>query len=378
MSSRQKFFLMAIALPTYKLSMLPSYAYSISGRDSWLTILCMLLLDVGVLCMIYIVKSRVGILNFDSKIANSVMKGLAVVFCAYFIFQTALLATETIEYSVQVFFDGAKRLQLIIPLILSAVYIGYKGAKTVGRCADIFIWGLVITLGISLVFNSATPDIDNLFPVLDERGGDKLLSGYNIFLWFGDYLPFLFIDLKDRKKVSTTPIVFGALLISVCVSAVFAIFTMQWGESTEFVPNAFARLAGYNFISADVGKADWIAVLNWIGSCALKLGLNMLGAINAFTYAFGEKTRKTFSISVIFVLVGLLHFVFTDVAKEFSIGVGARFIGFILNIVLPFIICVISTLCKKTVKEKVEDPPRMYVTEQDYMDEKGANVCANS
>lgn len=377
MSSRQLFFLAIIAMPAYKLAMLPSYMASLSGRDMWLVALCMMLLDIGVLCMIYIVKSRVGKLNFENKVLKIVSKVIAMLFCVYFLLQVSLLSVETIEYTHQSFFDGVDRFQMILPLILVAVYLAYKGEKTLGRCSDIFIWGVALTVGISIVFNSASLDINLLFPVLDENGGEKLLSGYNVFLWFGDYLPLLFIDIKDRKTKSSSPVVFGALGLALSISLVFAVFTMQWGESTKEVPNAFARLAGYNFISPDVGKADWIAILNWIGSCAIKLGLLFLGAVNAFSYVFGKNTRKIFSISIFILVSAVVHFFIKDIKVEYDVGTGVRFIGFIMNLVVPFILCAMASLSKKTVVEIVDKSPTLYVTDDDYMDEKGANVCAN-
>ncbi|MBR7110661.1 MAG: GerAB/ArcD/ProY family transporter [Clostridia bacterium] len=371
MSSRQTFFLMAITLPVYKLAMLPSYLYSVAGRDMWLTCLCMILLDVAVLCMIYIIKSRIGVLNFTNKYLNFGAKGLALVFCIYFLFQISLLSCETVEYLQGYFFDENNRIQMIIPIVLCSVYLAYKGEKTLGRCAEVFIWGLVLTVGISIIFNSAKPDPDNLFPILDENGGEKLLSGYNVFLWFGDFLPLLFIDVKDRKKKGSTLVLLGSLGIGICTVLLFAVFTMQWGEMTENVPNAFVRLAGYNFISADVGKADWIAILHWLGSCVIKISFTLLGAVNAFSYVFGDKPRKIVSVCFGLVIFSLLTFVIKDVQIEFSFGVDVRFLGFILSLVLPFVLCVASVFSQKTVSDDIVEENVERVTDEDYMDKKG-------
>ena len=377
MNSRQTFFLMAITIPVYKLAMLPSYMYSISGRDMWLSMLCMVLLDVGVLCMIYVIKSRVGVLNFSNKYIKIGAKGIALLFCAYFLFQIAILSCETVEYLQGYFFDENNRFQMIVPIILCAVYVAYKGEKTLGRCADIFIWGVVLTVGISILFNSAKPDADNLFPILDEKGAEKLLNGYNVFLWFGDYLPLLFINVKDRKQKGSSLVLLGSLGVGVCTVLLLAVFTMQWGEMTQNVPNAFARLAGYNFISADVGKVDWIAILHWIGSCALKVCLILLGAVNAFCYVFGKKHKKVVSISGGLICFCLLWFVVKDVQIEFSLAVGAKFIGFVMTIIMPFAFCVASVFSQKTETNEIEEEKQITVTDEDYMDTKGEDICEN-
>lgn len=381
MSSRQTFFLMAIALPAYKLAMLPSYMASMAGRDMWLTALCMLIIDVVVLSLIYIVKSRVGVLEYKNKVFRIITCGLAIAFCLYFILQAAVLSTETVEYMLQSFFDGNDRLQMIVPLIITATYFAYKGEKSLGRSADVFIWLLAITLGISIVFNSAELDFESILPVLDGDGAEKVLSGRFVFLWFGDYLPFLFIDIRDRESPRKGLVLIGALGIALCTSALFAIFTMQWGDMTETVPNAFARLAGYNFISADVGKADWIAILHWIGACTLKLSLLLLGASNAFKYVFGERARKVFVPVSGLVVILLLNFVVKDVQIEFELGTGLWIIGLIINVALPLIMLAFSLFSQKQSDRDLFGDLHTAteeVTDDDYMDEKGDNVCANS
>ncbi len=369
MSSRQTFFLMAICVPAYKLAMLPSYLASQSGRDMWLVALCLLLVDVLVLGGIYLIKSRVGLLCFENKAFKVLAKIIAIAFAVYFLIQAIFLSTETVEYVLQSFFDGHDRLQMIIPLFVLCGYLAYKGEKSLARCAEIFIWSLAITIGISLVFNSAKLNTDLILPILDENGGEKLLKGRHVFLWFGDYLPFLFIDVRDRRKKRTQLVLFGALGIALATSALFSVFTMQWGEMTASVHNAFARLAGYNFISSDVGKADWIAILHWITASAFKLGLVLLGSGNAFKYVFKEKTRKIY-IPICATLCALcVNFIVKDVQIEFRLGTKLWVVGLIMSVVIPLVLTIFALCSKKICKSKLcGDLHEGYfeVTDEDY------------
>jgi hypothetical protein len=362
---------MAIALPAYKLAMLPSYTASLTGRDMWFAVLLMLLVDVVVLGLIYLIKIRVGKLNYDSRILKGIVSVLAIAYALYFILQASVLTTETVEYLMQSFFDGNVRLQMIVPITVCAGYIAYKGEKTLGRCAEIFIWMLVITVVISAVFNSAELNVESVMPVLEELDGEKLLSAKNILLWFGDYLPFIFIDIKERKKTNSGVLLLGAVGISLAVSALFAVFTMQWGDSTYRVPNAFARLAGYNFISADVGKADWIAILNWIGSCVLKISLLLVGVANATSYAFGKRIGKYSAPLSALIVTLALHFFIKDVQIEYKLGRELWIVGAIMNVLIPIVLCILTLLSRKT--ERTDDVYESEyvgsVTDEDYFDE---------
>ncbi len=372
MSSRQTFFLMAICLPAYKLAMLPSYMASQSGRDMWLVCLCMLLIDIAVLSLIYIIKSRVGLLEFKSKALRVITCCIALGLSLYFIIQASLSATETVEYMLQSFFDGNDRLQMIVPLAVLAGYFAYKGEKSLGRSAEIFIWSLVITVGISVVFNRAELSFDAILPVLDENAQEKLLRGRFTFLWFGDYLPFLFIDIRDRKKSRPALVLVGGVGIALATSALFAVFTMQWGDITESVPNAFARLAGYNFISSDVGKADWIAILHWIVACALKLSLLLLGASNAFKYVFGEKARKIYAPVSTAVMAGLIYFVVKDVQIEYALGTKLWVVGLIMTVIIPVTLTLFAFFSPKRTESVIYGDKHQAiesVTDDDYADD---------
>ncbi len=354
MSQRQLFFLSALAIPAYKIAMLPSFFASIGGRDMWLTVLFPLLLDVLALGIIFLIKQKVGTLCFSAPAFKYITFGFAIILALYFLLQITVFSEETLSYLLQSFFDEGERLQISIPIVFASCYLAYKGAKSVGRVCDVLIWFLGFAVLISLLFNTANFDFSNLKPILDGEKSKKILGGVNGYFWFCDYLPLLFIDIRDKKKQKFGLVFGGIIVLSLLISALFAVFVAQWGELTASVPNAFARLSGYNMISADVGKVDWIAILSWLTSCTAKLALLFLGIKGAVSYVFSEKvTNFVLPISGVLSVLGLVYFI-KDIRIAYSVGEFMSVPSLILGVGAPLILLLFTLFSKKTQENNYE------------------------
>ena len=342
MSSRQLFFLYALAIPAFKVAMLPSYLANNAGQDLWISIGVAMFVDLLVLACIVFIKTRVGLLEYKRGGARLISRVLAVLCALYFMVQAIICFEETVAYLLQSFFDEAERLQIIVPLAVAIAYIAYKGERTLGRVAEIVVWLLLLNILVSIAFNNAEIDYTNLLPVLDEDSS-AIWGAYKNTLWFGDYLPLLFINLKDRKKRRYGYIFGGAIATMLLVVFTNATFYAQWGELTKSIPNAFARLAGYNFISADVGKIDWLTILTWIVSCVMKLSLLLLGVRGALNHVFSRDTSKI-SVPVSAFCVGLVIVLFIkDVKTSYMLGTSLWVVGLAITIlpVLIYALCAI-------------------------------------
>lgn len=352
MSSRQLFFLYALAIPAFKIAMLPSYLANSVGQDMWISIAVAMTIDVLILACIIFIKTRVGVLEYERGGFKLISRVIAVVCALYFIVQAIVCFEETVAYLLQSFFDEAKRLQIIVPLVVSIAYVAYKGERTLGRVAEILIWFLLLTILVSVAFNNAEIDYTNLLPMLD---GEKsaFWGAYENTLWFGDYLPLLFINVKDRKKRRYGYIFGGAIFTMLLVVFTNATFYAQWGDLTKSVPNAFARLAGYNFISADVGKIDWMTILTWIVSCVMKLSLLLLGVRGAINHVFSRDVSKI-SVPVSAISVGLaIVFFIKDVKTSYMLGTSLWVLGLVVSVIPVVIYALLAIIDRR--KSRVEN-----------------------
>lgn len=347
MSSRQLFFVYALALPAFKVAMLPSYLASEVGRDMWISVGVAMIIDVVILACIVFIKTRVGVLEYSNGAVKIVSKVIAVLLGLYFLVQTVVLFEEIVAYLLQSFFDEADRIQIIVPLGVAIAYLAYKGERTLGRLAEIFVCLLLLTIVVSIAFNNANIDYSNLLPVMDTPL-TSLAGVSKSALWFGDYLPLLFINVRDRKKIRLGYIFGGAIAIALSVTFVIATFWAQWGDLTADIPNAFARLSGYNFISADVGKVDWVTILTWITSCVIKLSLLMLGIRGAIDYVFGKNTSKiTLPVSA-FLVVGAIIFFVKDVKDAYTLGTSLWVVGVVMSVVPVIVYLLFSIFGKRS------------------------------
>lgn len=342
MSSRQVFFLYAFAVPAFKVAMLPSFIAHEAGQDMWLTIGVAMLIDVILLCLIMFIKTRVGVLGYGSVASKVISRCIAVVLAIYFLLQAVVGFEEVVAYLLQSFFDEAERLQIIVPLIVAIAYLSYKGAGAIGRMAEVMVWVLLLNVLVSVAFNNAQIDYTNLLPVMDNDVS-VLFSAHKNALWFGDYLPLLFIDVRDRQKRRYGYIFGGAVAILAVVVFINATFYSQWGELTSNVPNAFQRLSGYNFISSDVGKIDWLNILTWITSCVMKLSLLLLGTKGAINHLLNRDVSKIIApVSAGIVGLAIIFFI-KDVKTAYIFGTGLWVVGVIVT-VIPVVVLALLAL----------------------------------
>ena len=351
MSSRQLFFLYILTVPAFKVAMLPSYLAGEVGQDMWLSIAFMMLIDIAVLCGIVFIKTRVGLLEYSGGVKLVLSKVIAVLCAVYFLFQAVVYFEEIVAFLLQSFFDEADRLQIIVPLVVAIAYIAYKGERTLGRISEILIWSLLLAILVSIAFNNAEIDFSNLLPIMDS-GAKGVFGGYKSIVWFGDYLPLLFINLKDRRKRRYGYVFGGAGVILLMVVFINATFYSQWGDLTKNVPNAFYRLSGYNFISADVGKIDWLVILTWIASCVMKLALLLLGVRGAINHIFRKDVSKI-SIPVSGAFVGLcIVFFIKEVKTSYQIATNLWIVGVGVTILTILTLIVCAILNKRMVKNE--------------------------
>ena len=319
MSSRQLFFLYALIVPAFKVAMLPSYLAGSVGQDMWISVGVAMLIDIAILGAILFIKTRVGVLEYSNRAVRLISKGISVVLALYFVLQACVLFEEVVAYLLQSFFDEAERLQIIVPLGIAIAYLAIKGGNTLGRLGEMLVWGLLLTILASVVFNRAEIDYTNILPIFD-KGVSSIFGAKENVVWFGDYLPLLFINIRDRKKRRYGYIFGGAFVTLVLTTFTVMTFYSQWGDLTGNIPNAFARLSGYNFISTDVGKIDWLTILTWIASCTLKLSVLLLGVKGAINYVVGKNVSKiTVPVSAFIVTMSVYLFI-KDVKTAYTVG----------------------------------------------------------
>ncbi|MGN1098840.1 MAG: GerAB/ArcD/ProY family transporter [Christensenellales bacterium] len=345
MSYTQLAFLILLVYPAFKITSMPSYFCGVAKNDAWISFLVMCILDFVMLFLIMTVRKRGGVEKLLGKTACSV---LMLFVGLYSVFKVALLCVGYANYVTDVLFDHDRKALIVLPFMLIAMYIGFTGSRTIGRTCEVVGYMLLASWIMNLLFNTAPPDLSNVLPFMDENVTEKLTSGMKIALFFGDFLPLLFIRIDNRKK--NVWVVYAAAGVSiVSTTLIYVAFIGLYGQAGEITNNAFARILSHNILTPEVGRLDWLGVAVWLVRCVLKCGLAFYVLIKAVRRLFGKITARV-AAPVFAILCWLTAIGVNSISRTYSIAISLWIPSAAVIYGIPLVLSAISLFRGKNEK----------------------------
>lgn len=308
MNVRQCFFTILIVLPALKVTMLPGYLSAEIGKDAWIAVALAMLIDLLMLACILVVNRKGGIAKVIERLFGKcvyvLVCGLIIV---YMTVRVALCLQDPLHYMINMLFDHDEKIAIVLPLLFTAGYVGYKSARSVGRLVEVATLFLAVPALLSFTCSRAPVEIGYLTPVMED--GIGTLSGVTkVAVWFGDYLPLLFVRLDEKSEKKSPWLLLAGLAGTLITVAVFVAFISVYQGASPYIPDAFPKLARYNILGSEVGRLDMIAILFWLFSVVLTVSL----VINAASRATSDMWKKSgkapvvIATGIIFIILSVL------------------------------------------------------------------------
>lgn len=321
----------------FKIVMLPQYLAATAGRNAWLAMLTLVLVDGAALACVYAVVRRT---NLPSLPAPVPLKRLMIAVVGVTCFAKLVLFTaETTAYCSTTLFDEGLWRLVLAGLIPALIYLTYKGGNVLARTSQIIIWFVALVVVLNVVFAEEAGTVRNLLPVsYDKRvlfACDKYLA------WFGDYSALLFYGVVAKKKKTLLPVLISYMFILVFTVGVAIAFTSVYGGGGVLVANAFNKLAIFNKLSTLLGTVDFTVVCAWLLMAAIKLSLLSAAVVESVLCFFGR--RKAVTVMVCAVLGIVTFFGVGNQQTVYNAMTGAlRYMTIAADYAVPFIslICV--------------------------------------
>ena len=332
--------LLAISVISNKLLMLPSIMYEYAGRDAIFVIIFKFLLAalfIGILMYALTKNPDKTLRELVSTIIGDVgYRVLAfLVFVVYF-FKTFLLLFESELFLGSVMYQDYDKLLFLVPTMLVAGYIAYKGLQTVGRTCEALCGVIFIGLFLTFLLSISELDCSNILPLGIEDFSNYFEALNACFLWFGNYFLIFFClgDVKMSKNlVGKVYTVFG--ISTIFVLAFFFVFYANFEYSSGLHKFAISDITQFTPEIASFTKVDWFTVIIWMMTNVLQCAIQIYIMQRTFIEAFG--IRKTQVFSFIFLSLILLIYLF----NPFNLS---EFIEFVTVYVSPFVFFVGITL----------------------------------
>lgn len=285
----------------FKVVMLPQYLTATAGRNAWLAMLTMVLVDGLALVCVYCVVRRTDIRALSAPVP---LKKLMLIIIGVSCFAKLVLFTgETTAYCSTTLFDEGLWRLILAGLIPALIYLTLKGGNALARTSQVLIWFVAAVVVLNVIFAEEAGTLKNILPVSYDK---KVLFACDKYLaWFGDFSPLLFFTVTERKKKNYVPVLISYILIFAFTVGVALAFTAVYGGGGVLVANAFNKLAIFNKLSTLLGTVDFTVVCAWLLIAVVKLALLSTAVVECVCCFFGD--RKIVSVAVC-ALLGILTF----------------------------------------------------------------------
>lgn len=332
--------LAVIASLTFKVVMLPKYMTEVAGNMAFVSVAIMMLLDViGYLLVTYVIR-RVNIMKLDNKwLIAPIMLGLLVMLGV----RMVVLSSETLTYINGTLFDQGRIAFVLLALAPFPAYIVYKGGNSIARLAQILFWFILAGIGFTIIFARLDLDFLQLTPMFND-GFAPIFKGCNDhYLWFGDYIPFLFLQIIPEKNKQGKPRknTFPLILLIIYIATVFfyMIFTSVYGDAGGLVMFAFNKMAIFNKISALIGPTNFPAVITWLLMSIIKLSLILYAMTMALTY-FIKRKWLAILINVV-TITAVIGLAVPSVEASYALGTGwVKYIAAVVQYITPIVLAI--------------------------------------
>ncbi len=311
--SKKQLTIMVFFIPlAFKMAMLPSLLYKECGADFYVGVGIITAIEFLQLFIVMKVVSLGGFAVIEERFGSLVKKLLALPLVFSMIIKTLIFATEIYYYATHFLFYNISSVPIIVTLCMAIFYLAYKGAKTIGRIFELSVWLVPLIIVFGILFGDSALCGDYLSPLFTDGVGN-MLSGIDKYLIYTfDFSPLIFFRIEKGKNV---PIALSSFLSVGAVIGSYVLFLASYGRASFLMPEAFARLASFNTVISEIGSLDWPSALLWLTVSVCNIAVKFCAI--AETMAF-FKVKRTFSLAVSVILVGVLLLFVLDSFKKVS------------------------------------------------------------
>lgn len=341
--------LILIALCVGKFMRLPGEMYNNIGRDFWLSIIIMFVLDaIGLACIIWVISRNNGKSLHDileGSIGLIATKIVFAVFAAFFFMRTLTMSLNMMELLTNTLMIKTNWVAFFAPLLILIVVNLYKGFTTTARLGEILVVFVVLSVVGVYFFSSNRADYQNLKPFA-EFGLKPIFVGatkYNF--WFGDHLFVLFVLEKilpksKEKKPLAIPLSFAAgAILSVCM---ITLFIALFGETSWLQNCAMSKVSQFSVRATASGRLDWLDLFIWLMGVALKVVIFSFCCVVALQNLISRKTNKQnpkiWAIAIFALVMFVLPLITaaSDWIVDFNSSSPYRFVFWLVLYGVPF------------------------------------------
>lgn len=266
LSKRQAIILFACLIISFKLQRLPAFFSQDFGRDCYIAVAVIFLIDFLLLLLMCAVYKKLGDKTVFEYIKENTNKFVLVLFC---IFTILFFASKSVigykqlhEFFANTLFNNLPWNYFGILFVFLLVLLIGNGLNNIARSTELYSYVMLFSVLAIVVLGVTVADYSRLLPVLDIDIPSKFLKIFDYAGWFLDSVLILFFagNVKDDKK-SVKPFIWtyiiSAVFVIIGIMTFYAINEHMGGLQN----NGLSSMTEYTLIGLGIGRPDWFLVL---------------------------------------------------------------------------------------------------------------------
>lgn len=358
-TTRQLIFILILSVVTLKVLFLPNVLATNIGRDGYIMLLFLLLVDFIVLLMLLYLMNKYKDMTFYDLLCTLLGKvGAKIIMfllCLYFLTRCFTRFQTNFIYLNENLYTAFEWYIFTVPILICVLFCVRQGLKAFSRLNEVFMPVILFGFAVALVVGIFRADFSNALPIL-ENGISFIKSSSRYSVWFGDYLVLiLFFGKVKMDKKFNLKVILSMLGLVFSVALFYAVFYFTYNYNTVCHINAISDIMQFLPSVSDIGSFDWILILIWDVALFLDLTINVIVVTSLFCQVFNISKHKE-----VVSLVALLIVVVISVLMNFNIYLSMTIFRdyiYVFNIIiqgaLPLLLFILGLLKRRRKKSEV-------------------------
>lgn len=246
----------------------------------------------------------------------------------------------------------------VLPLMILAGFMVYKGIRNIARVSEMVCWAIVI--GLIYIALKALSGIDILSYLPFFKDGFKPLvdSAWIHLSWFGSatfmFMLFGFVDFREEKKSKMIKYIIFAILI---VELLYFVFYGLFEVTSPTHNYCISDISQFSSTYSAIDELSWLVVSMWIVAQAVQLALYSYCLAQAIKFLFDIK-NNTLPIIIVVLYIFAWSFIGENTIRMERIFFTpfASIVTFVAQYILPILLEIVYAIKnkKKRAKDRIE------------------------
>lgn len=272
---------------------LPSSLAETSGKDAWLVMLTLYLIDAavcGVLLAVHIFAPGKSAFEIVEGVAGRLPARIAaLLFAMFYLLKLQIVFNGVEKFMVYNMYNGIKWDTFAFPVAVVLGLIAFAKLKSIARMIEILRPVIIILLAVTIFMLAKESELKNLLPVF-ENGAQGYNAGLKEYFYtIGDFMPLLVFlgKFKSKDKIHLG-VIFGVGVPMIVSTLLFMFIHSFYDRIMQFMYYGLAtfEMAKFATVSDTLARIDLVLMSMWLIIALAAMSVNAYCISECFRVAF--------------------------------------------------------------------------------------------